>query len=276
VHLRPIALLACLALVGTASAEEPSSRLLPIGGDWARSKGIDLPEPFGVSLFLVTMSRDIRISDVRVKLPQQGAQSVSDAATFKVRNTTTLAAVKIDAWVFPVLDVYAMAGKSWTDSRLDATITINRPLGGDLVLNVSQGGQVGGPLVGGGATLVAGYGRWFVLADANYSWSDIDAFVGGVGALFASARTGWSGRTQWGTWRAWGGVAYLVTQRTIRVEQQTDQGKVEVEIDQEPVHPATLQVGGSVGLGKRWELLAEVGTNFGDAYVGVFSASYRF
>ncbi|MGC3997513.1 MAG: hypothetical protein QM767_08460 [Anaeromyxobacter sp.] len=276
---RPLALLACLFAARAALADPvsaPADRRLPIGGDWARAKGIELPKPFGVGVFLVNMRRDLEVSDVRVTLPGQGAQSISDLASFDVRNTTTLAAVKLDAWVFPVLDVYAMAGHTWTDSRLGVTVRVDRAPGEDLVLQTSREGQVGGPLLGGGATLVAGYGRWFVLADANYSWSDIDAFQGGIGALFASARTGWSGKAQGVAWRAWLGAAYLATQRTIRVEQQTDAGPVVVEIDQQPVHPVTLQVGGSLGLGEQWELLAELGTNSGQDFVGVFSAAYRF
>lgn len=41
-------------------------------------------------------------------------------------------------------------------------------------------------------------------------------------------------------------------------------------------HPLTYQAGGSLGFGKRWEVLMEAGSNFDDAFVGVFSASFRF
>jgi hypothetical protein len=53
-------------------------------------------------------------------------------------------------------------------------------------------------------------------------------------------------------------------------------GTVQVEVDQRPVNPMTLQAGGSLGIGKRWELMLEIGSNFDDAFVGVFSASFRF
>ena len=49
-----------------------------------------------------------------------------------------------------------------------------------------------------------------------------------------------------------------------------------VDVDQRPVNPLTLQAGGSVSIGRRWDVLLELGSNFDDAFVGVFSAAYRF
>jgi hypothetical protein len=207
------------------SAPAPG-RVLPLGADWARARGIDLPLPFGVGVFVVSMRRDIEVTDVRVTLPGNAPASVSEVASFAVHNQTTMLAAKVDAWLLPVLNVYLLAGHSWTDSRLDATVTIDRPLLPPLVLDVTQDSQVGGPLLGGGATLVAGYGPWFIMADTNYSVSDIAAFDQPLAALFASARTGWSGTTSWGGWRGWVGLAWLETSRTLAVTVQSSAGPV--------------------------------------------------
>jgi hypothetical protein len=260
-----------------APAARAPSRLLPVGAAWAQERGIDLPRPFGAGVFLVTMSRDIEVTDVRVTLPGNEPVSVGDVGTFAVRNDTLLAAAKLDAWILPVLDVYVLAGETWTDSRLDAAITVD-PIGPrpPTIVEVTQDTDVGGPLLGAGATLVAGYGPWFVLVDGNYNYSWIDGLEGGLAAWFVSARTGWSGRTGWGAWRGWVGAAYLATQRTLTVHRESALGTVVVEVDQRPVSPLTAQLGGSVGIGKRWEALVEVGSNFDDAFVGVFSATFRF
>ena len=253
------------------------SRALPIGADWALDRGIDLPNPFGVSLFVVTMDRDIEVTDVRVTLPTREPVSVSDVASFAVRNNTTLAALKVDAWVLPLLDLYVLVGGAYTDSRLDAAVTIERILSPPVVLELSQDAEVGGPLLGVGATAVAGYGRWFVLADANYNHTELEPLDGGISAWFVSARTGWSGSTSRGIWRAWVGAAYLETGRTLTIQEESETlGTVVVEVDQRPVDPWTYQAGGSLGFGKRWEMLIEAGSNFDDAFVGVLSASYRF
>jgi len=267
----------------SASAAPPGEeethrdRILPIGADWARERGIDLPNPFGVSLFMVTMDRDIEVTDVRVTLPSREPVSVSDVASFAVHNNTTLAALKLDAWILPVLDVYVLLGGAYTDSRLDVAVTLDPILGPPVVLDLSQDAEVGGPLLGAGATAVAGYGRWFILADANYNHTDLEALEGGISAWFMSARTGWSGSTRRGTWRAWVGAAYLETQRTLTIHEESPAlGTVVVEVDQRPVDPWTYQAGGSLGFGKRWEALIEAGSNFDDAFVGVFSAAFRF
>lgn len=260
------------------AGEPPGSRrLLPIGAEWARRKGIDLPLPFGVGVFLVTMSRDVEVTDVRVTLPGQGPVSISDVATFALRNETTLAAVKLDAWILPVLDVYVLVGSARTDSSLDVAVTVDRPLLPPVAVEITQDETISGPLLGAGATLVAGYGPWFALVDANWNYTTLDQFDGSIRAVFLSARTGLSGATGWGSWRGWIGAAYLVADTTlVATEESPALGTVRIEVEQQPVNPTTLQAGGSVGLGERWELLLEVGSNFDDAFVGVFSAAFRF
>ena len=275
-----IALAMSAAVPFAVAAQTPDltwNRPLPLGAKWALRRGIDLPNPFGVGLFVVTMSRDIEVTDVRVSLPGGEPASVSDVGSFAVRNHTTLAALKFDAWLLPVLNVYGLAGYAATDSRLNAAITIDRILAPPEIIQVTQDADVGGPLVGVGATAVAGYGPWFILTDANYNYSEIRELDDGLAAWFVSARTGWSGATRLGAWRAWVGAAWLATDRTLRISQESPAlGTVLVEVDQQPLSPLTWQVGGGVSIGRRLEMLVEVGSNFDDAFLGVLSASFRF
>lgn len=143
------------------------NRPLPLWGKWARERGIDLSNPFGIGVFLVIMSRDIEVYDVRVTLPGDDPVSISDVASFAVRNKTTLGALKVDAWILPHLNLYVLAGHTWTDTRLNANVTIDRILGNDLVLSVSEDSDVGGTLLGAGATVVARIGHWFVMAEGT-------------------------------------------------------------------------------------------------------------
>ena len=252
-------------------------RPLPFAAGWALERGIDLPSPFGAGVFIVTMDRDIEITDVRVTLPGNESVSVSNVASFAVRNHTRLAALKLDAWILPLLNLYVLAGHTWTDSRLDATMTLDRIFQPPVVLEVTEDSEIKGPLLGAGSTAVAGHGPWFILVDANYNYTSLPALDGGIAAWFLSARTGWSGPAGKGTWRAWLGTAYLTTDRTLTLHEESPAlGSVVIEIDQRPLHPLTYQAGGSVGLGKRWEALLEAGSNFDDAFVGVLSVSFRF
>jgi len=269
--------------VGTVEAQatpEPASnRILPLGAGWAVGRGIDLPLPFGASTFFIFMSRDIEVKDVRVAFEGHSQQSISDIASFAVRNRTTVGAVRVDAWILPLLNLYALAGFTWTSSNLNARFTIDRSIlpRPPVEIEIDQDGEVSGPYFGGGATVVAGYGPWFVLADANYGRTELDDFEGAINFWFLAARTGWSGKISRNSWRAWAGAAYLAADRTLTAVVQSETlGEVRVEIDQRPANPWTTQIGGGLGMGKRYEIVLEAGSNFDDAFLGVLSATVRW
>src|SRR5512140_1919082 len=113
------------------------NRALPIGAQWALQQGIDLPNPFGIGVFLVTMTRDIEVYDVRVKLPGDEPVSINDVASFNVTNHTTLGAVKVDAWILQLLNLYVLAGHTWTDTRLNVAVTIERRFHEPVVINAT-------------------------------------------------------------------------------------------------------------------------------------------
>jgi hypothetical protein len=261
------------------TSESGTDRLLPLGADWAREKGIDLPLPFGVGAFFILMSRDIEVTDVQIQFEGRPKESINDFASFAVRNSTTVGALRLDAWILPLLNLYAMAGYTWTNSNLNARFTIDRIIlpRPPVVIEIEQDSRVAGPYFGGGGTVVAGYGRWFVLADANYGRTDLDEFEGSINFWFLAARTGWSGKAGRYSWRAWAGAAYLAADRTLTAVVDTESlGEVRVEIDQRPVNPWTAQLGGGLGVGKRFEMILEAGSNFNDAILGVLSAAFRF
>jgi hypothetical protein len=268
------------AAVDSLAAEETAptwDRPLPFLADWAIDRGIDLPNPFGAGIFLVYTARDIAIDDVHVTLEGDEPVSISDAASFDLRNGTTLAALKLDAWILPVFNVYALLGRTWTDSNMGIAVTIDPIIGGPITIESDSDTETGGPFYGGGATLVAGHGRWFIMGDANYTYSILEEFDGSIDALFLSGRTGWSGDLGWGGWRAWVGAAYLDADRVLTITTENRLlGEVIVEVDQRPRNPLTYELGASTTIGRRWEALLEVGSNFDDAFLLVFSGAYRF
>jgi hypothetical protein len=286
--LRPLSVLAitaCLLLAASplsaqGSVDSTDTGLvgwLPFAADWAREQGINVPLPFGAGINLVYMSRDIEVTDVNVQFLDQPPESISDFASFAVHNQTIISAVRLDAWVLPLLNIYGMAGYTATNSSLDARFTIDRPLHPPEDVVINEQSRIGGPFIGGGATVVAGYGHWFVMGDGSYGYVSLDEFEGGIDYFFYSGRTGWSGTLDFGTWRSWIGFAYMMSEQTLTVIAPSEiLGDIRVEIDQRPVNPWTAQIGAGVSVGKRWEFVAEVGSNFDDAFIGVFSGTFRF
>jgi hypothetical protein len=170
-----------------------------------------------------------------------------------------------------------MVGETRTETSLLASFEIAPPVGDPIPVVVEQNQKVDGPLYGGGATLVVGHGAFFAMLDANYARSDLELFDGTIDALLLSGRVGWFRDTGVGQWRVWTGLMYLNSSRTLTITTDIPIfGPTQVEVEQQPVNPTTLELGGSLTIGRRWDILVEVGSNFDDAFLTVVSGGYRF
>lgn len=259
----------------TAEKETATTNFLQRG--WYAERGVELPRPFGIGLNAIFMERDITVTDVSVKVGNLPSQSISDRFDFAVSNRTTLSMVRLDAWVLPFLDVYLMIGETRTDTSLSTTFNLRPPVGAPVPVTVETDQKVDGPLYGGGATVVFGGDVWFAMADANYSRSDLDTFDGTIDAWFLSSRLGWHHTINRCQVQLWGGIGYIDAKRTLTLTTDLPAfGPATVEVEQEPTDPLTYQFGGSLSLNRRWDVMAEVGSNFDDARMLVLSGSIRF
>jgi hypothetical protein len=265
---------------GNESSKESLNRTLPFGADWAKQKGIDLPFPFGITAFYTLMSRNVNVTDVSVQFLDQPSQSIDNFSSFAVRNTTSVEAIRFDTWILPVLNVYGLFGYANTNANLKTGLSIDRPVlpGPPVEMNLETTTKVNGPYLGIGSSLVAGYKSWFVLADANYGETWPDELNNSVNFTFLSVRSGLAGKL--GTnnsIRGWLGAAYLYSVTTLEMKVYSDVlEEVTVRVAQQPENPWTMQCGWMVGIGKRYEFMTELGSNFDDASVFVLTGSYRF
>lgn len=260
-----------------AAAEDKRDRTLPLFRDWFEEQGIDLPLPLGAGLMAIWMERDIEVTNVTVQFLDRPPESISDRVDFEVANQTRSAAARFDAWVLPFINVYALAGQAWTDTSLRTRFEIGRPIGPPIEVDITEDSSVDGPMLGFGLTAVIGGDAWFAMADANYTLAEMDLFDEEIRAWLYSGRLGWHGPTRWGPARVWGGFFYMDSERTFTISEQLPViGPTEVRVTQRPVDPVTYQVGASLTIDRHWDLMIEAGTNFDDARMLVFSASYRF
>lgn len=260
-------------------SDKSNSRKLPLARSWFEDKNIDLPLPFGASAFFTYMSRGIDITDVEVEFQNQPKQSINDFTSFKLQNKSTVAAAKIDAWVLPFFNVYGLLGYVSTNASLDATITIDRIVfpGPPVIIPISNESTIKGTYIGVGATLVGGYGNWFMLGDFNYGFSNLSEIDGEIDFWMFSARTGFQSMINTNKLRTWIGGMYLLSNRTLNLSVEDDVlGLIQIDVHQQTENPWTLQLGTGISLGKHFEILAEIGTNFSDASIGVLSGTYRF
>jgi hypothetical protein len=270
----------CLWALAIPAAGEttPRAHTLPLFADWFVERGIDLPKPFGVGAAVIHMNRDVEIDDVRVRFGDRPPESISDRADFDVRNATTLATTRVDAWVLPFLNVYGMLGYTESEAALRTVIRVPTPgPGGPVETEVGVDSDVSGLLYGAGMTAVVGYGSWFAMADANYGESELDGFDGKLDVWLYSGRFGHvfdRGRRQL---MAWAGLMYIDSERTISIPLELPiVGATTIDVDQRPTDPLTYQLGASLTLDRRWQFLAEFGSNLDDAHLLVGSLTYRF
>lgn len=260
-----------------STAAESEERLLPLFREWFEDQDIPLPLPLGAGLMTIFMERDIEVTDVTVQFLDRPPESISERADFEVSNRTRSLAARFDAWVLPFLNVYALAGQATTDTSLRSRFVIDRPLAPPLEVEITDDSSVDGPMLGLGLTAVIGGDAWFAMADANYTLAEMDLFDEEIRAWLYSGRLGWHGPTRWGPARAWGGVFYMDSERTLTITEELPLiGPTEVRVAQRPVDPVTYQVGASLTIDHHWDILLEAGTNFDDANMLVVSASYRF
>jgi len=260
-----------------SSVEEESDRVLPLFREWFEEQGVPLPLPLGAGVMMIFMERDIEVREVTVQFLDRPPESISDRVDFEVGNRTRSTAARFDAWVLPFVNVYALAGRAYTDTSLRTRFAIDRPNGEPIEVEIGEDTSVDGPMLGLGLTAVIGGDAWFAMADANYTLADMDLFDEEIRAWLYSGRLGWHGATRWGPARAWGGFFYMDSERTLTITEDLPLiGPTEVRVSQRPVDPLTYQVGASLTIDRHWDLLFEAGTNFDDATLFVLSASYRF
>lgn len=267
--------------INIKSTETDNNRILPFWSDWAKQQGIDLPLPFGIAANYIFMSRDVDVTDVTVQFLNRAPESINDFTSFAVRNNTSVAAVKFDAWILPLLNVYVTVGYASTIAKMNANITIERsilPLP-PVELDIETETKIADLYWGVGSTMVVGYKSWFIMADANYGSTTPDELNNSINFTFLSGRSGFMGKIgQDNSMKAWLGAAYLFSTTTleITVPSGSSLGDVLVKIEQQPVNPWTFHSGFMISLNKRFDFMAELGTNFKDASIAVLSSTFRF
>ena len=251
---------------------------LPLLGEEARQRGYTLPLPFGVAAAYNYVARDVEVTDVRVGVNGAPLRSVSNVANFGARSTVDAAVVKVDAWILPFLDVYALLGyvKNVTDVNVQVTVPRPGPLPGTRQFVIRKTAELQGFVGGGGLTVAGGYRQLFAMADVNYTQTDI-GFDDRFHALIASSRVGWNGRVGPVPMRLWVGGAFWDTANTAKSTVQVPGvGAVRFEADQKPKHPWNAVAGTSAVLHRHLDLFAEYGFNGGDVTFFAGGLTFRF
>ncbi len=257
---------------------EPWPYALPFWADRVIKEGYTLPLPRGLSLVYTYVQRDIKISTVKLGINGAPLRDVTNFVNLGSTSHVSVAVARFDAWLLPFLNVYALAGYVSNNTTTRGTVTIPplTPRGDPRTFNITKETELGGFVGGVGLTTAAGWRDFFILADFNFSQTDI-GFDNPFRALIGTVRSGWNGKVSDIPVRLWVGGSYWGTKGTAKSTVDVpDIGSVTFSAVQGPLHPLNALIGGNATMFRRWEAFFEYGFNFNDIQIVAAGLSYRF
>ncbi len=166
-------------------------------------EGTELPRPWGIGIDFYTMDQDYEIESLIFNVP---GISLDDPSLLSVTNEVQHLDVKLDAWVLPFLNVFAIFGHIESDTVIDLSRApvqgLPFPLG---KLPVSTDGTVKGL----GFTLVYGKDNWFASVTTTVTETNLSGnFDSSVDSTTVQPRVG----IVRGQWQYWVGGLFLDTE----------------------------------------------------------------
>jgi hypothetical protein len=132
---------------------------------------------------------------VRIGVNGAPPTSVSQFARLSSTSRVDNLNAKLDAWILPFVNVYAIAGYVWneSDTRIEVELPPLLPGGPTRRRQVTIPTEIQGSVGGVGITLAGGYGPYFMTYDANLAQADL-GFDNRFKAVITSIRGGWNGK----------------------------------------------------------------------------------
>jgi len=234
---------------------------LPIGREWVGDA--KLPKPYGVSVDVFTMNQDYAIDRLSFVLP---GVTLPDPSVVKVKNRLSHEDFKVDAWIFPFLNVFGFVGHTDAKTLVDLSgAQAPVPLG---TLPVKYSGGV----YGGGFTAAYGGEHWIAAVTGTYVDTDLHGdFNIRVHSTAWQPRVGWT----FDPWTVWAGAMYLDVSEHIDGDIALGPlGTVPFDVVLEQKKRWNPAVGARTALGDSFDLSFEVGG--GGRTTTLLNLTYRF
>jgi hypothetical protein len=230
----------------------------------AGQPAVELPAPAGFGLTLYNQTQDMHVTSLSVQLPGLDPQTLGN---LPVDNNTTTFHFKLDYWVLPFLDVYAIFGqlKGATTVKLS-----NVDLGLPITLNnlvVDYDGWV----YGAGATVAGGWDRYFATLTFDYSETELDVSTSSVTSWVVTPRFGFHD----GPAAVYvGGMYQQAEERHEGIFTMPYLGAIPFEVELEQTEAWNYLVGLNAGVGPHWQLTVE--GFFGGRFAVLAMVDYRW
>jgi len=192
------------------TSEEPRvwEHSLPFFAQDVIDMGFDLPLPYGIGITAVTLRQDLLLDDLEVGFNGGGTRPIKAVTFDNAEAKTTTVQIKVDAWLFPFMNVYAVLGSIDGKAPMELTIDGDEALDANGIdcskpilnppLCILQGKSLTVPVeaayhgtnVGIGTVLAGGWGDYFVVLPITYIVADLNIADSRIDTLNVSPRVG--------------------------------------------------------------------------------------
>ncbi len=143
----------------------------PILGAKSVEEGFDIPLPTGIMVNYFWADQGVTIDNIGVGFDfpelEVPVTDISDLIQFgDVSGTVNTITVRPDIWVFPFLNVYGLAGKTYVSTHIELVSPVHFETNADFV----------GNSFGAGTSGAFGIGKYFTVMDGNWVWTYIPQF----------------------------------------------------------------------------------------------------
>ncbi|MEJ2255665.1 MAG: hypothetical protein P8X98_01435 [Woeseiaceae bacterium] len=183
-------------------------RALPFLAQQVIDLGFEMPRPYGAQMIGYWQEQDLILDNLSVSIDGGEYQDIDfvDFGTPSVENTTAQA--KLDAWLFPFMNVYVSLGQFTGDGAIPLAVEgrdlleflgLGRLCGGGVlepafcsrILTTVAEPEYKGDAVALGMNLAMGWEDYFVTIPISHAWTDVDIINETVTAWNISPRIGY-------------------------------------------------------------------------------------
>lgn len=259
--------------------------------------GYDLPLPYGIGVTYANVDQDMELDNLWVGINGSEEEPFEFVSFENANAQSESVQLKLDAWLFPFMNVFAMAGKVEGDAPLDVILDGNGMLdqiGADcsgfppsplcsllqdktLLLPITA--AFSGNTYGLGTVLAGGWKGWFVALPINITYADMDTTDTEGVAITATPRFGRViNLNRWGNLALFAGGNYLKTELTITGQVSTPDELLIIDytIDQRNADRWNLLLGANWDLSKHWSWSVEYNGFIGSREAFITSISWSW